>query len=317
MKWVLYIVALISTTILNVSVVRAQTWRADGGIEDVEQVKVEALNLPNMPLKIEAATPAHYGERFAVKYSVTNSTDKSISRFKGIFFVFDINGELLDVEDYPLREEIAAHATNTWAYLLRRAANVGDRVVMALEEVAGEDGIWRVEKQRLEANVKARVSGQSNKLLQAQHEINMALTDEDRKEIIRLALEEAIIKKPMSNLGFWDKQRREASKKALDVYLLKENIDDEIVPQLPGVNLILLDKNGIQEKADSEDSIVYLSFSKFKSQGSNVVVSLNIHLAQSNLSGGQRILGWGAGRTIEYHKEAGRWVGQVITYWTV
>src|ERR1043165_66913 len=288
MKKLLSLAACIFAVALNLSVALAPTVPADGSATNVEQVNVEALNLPNLPLKIETATPAHYGDRFAIKYSVTNSTDKAVNSFKGIFFVFDVNWALLYTEDYQMREVVAPHATKQWAYLLRREANAGDRVVMALEEVTGEEGIWRADKAKLEANVKARVSGHTGEILKLAHQDNIALTDDDRREIIKNALEEAIIKKHMSNLGYWDKQRADKTKDKLDVYLLNQNVTPELLPELPGVNLILLNADEMQERANNETSIVYLSFSKFGAEGSTVIVALDIHLLQSKLPGGMK-----------------------------
>jgi hypothetical protein len=317
MKKLLSLAAVIFSVALNITVALAQTVSADGDTTALEQVKVEPLNLPNLPLKIETATPVHYGERFAIKYSVTNSTDKVVSSFKGIFFVFDVNWNLVSSEDYQIREDVAPRTTKEWAYLLRREANAGDRVVMVLEEVTGDDGIWRVDKAKLEANVKARVSGQTVELLNPSHEDNLALTDDDRKEIIKDALEEAIIKKHMSNLGFWDKQREDKTKDKLDVYLLKQNVTPELLPKLPGVNLILLNADEMQERANNETSIVYLAFKQFKAEGVTVVVSLDIYLLNSKLPGAQRLMGWGAGHTYVYRKENGKWSGRIISSWIV
>jgi hypothetical protein len=316
MKKLLFLTAVIFAVVLNLSVALAQTVPADSSTTNLEQVNVEALNLPNLPLKIETAIPTQDGDRFAIKYSVTNSTDKAISSFKGIFFVFDVNWDLVHVEDYQLREDVPAHETKQWAYLLRRPANTGDRVVMALEEVTGEDGIWRADKEKLEANVKARVSGQTVKILKPSHEDNLALTDDDRKAIIKDALEEAIIKKQMSNLGFWDKQREDKTKDKLDVYLLNQNVTPELLPELPSVNLILLNMDQMLERANNETSIVYLTFSKFSAEGSTVIVSLDIHLLQS-APDGRRLMGWGAGHTYVYRKENGRWSGRTISSWIV
>lgn len=317
MKKLLSLTAVISAIALSVTVSLAQTVSADGETTALEQVKVEALNLPNLPLKIETAIPVHYGERFAIKYSVTNSSAQAVSSFKGIFFIFDVNWDLLYTEDYQMREDIAPQATKQWAYLLRRPANVGDRVVMVLEEVAGEDGTWRADKAKLEANVKARVAGQTVELLNPSHEDNLTLTDDDRREIIKDALNEAILKKKMSNLGFWDKQREDKTKDKLDVYLLKQNVAPDLLPELPGVNLILLNADEMQERANSETSIVYLAFNKFSAEGSTVIVSLDIHLLQSKLPGAQRWMGWGAGHTYVYRKENGKWVGRIISSWIV
>ena len=54
-----------------------------------------------------------------------------------------------------------------------------------------------------------------------------------------------------------------------------ENITPELVPNLPGINIILLTPDAIQEKADAEGDFTYLRFTSFEIQRDGVLVNLD------------------------------------------
>jgi hypothetical protein len=311
-------VSFISVCVFSAATVRPQEWPVKEGTDIPEsQVAVESLEIVDMPIKIVRVRAKQLAQRSAIEYSLTNTSEKEISTYRIMFFVFDATGALVDTENLQRREEIASQATKQKGFLLRRAWSAGDHAVLAIEATTSEEGSWRVGGDKLKLAAKARFSFEPYEPLQAEHKESLVLSVDDRREILKLALEDAIVQRHLENLGFWDKQREDPSRTKLDVYLLKKNMDPELLPRLKDVNFILLDEDRVQAQADELGSMVYLVFSKFAAEGSTVIVSLDIHLAQGRASGVQRIVGWGAGNTYEYRKEGVNWVGRAIGGWIV
>ncbi len=132
------------------------------------------------------------------------------------------------------------------------------------------------------------------------------LTDEDKAELIKLALEMALVKKEIPDYNQIQKQEH--------FLLSTENIKPELVPEIKGIKLILLEPEEIQERADKKgDLIFYFRFKKLKAEGSKILVYLdNIPMYAKNFT--QRFL-LGGGFTIEFQKKDGKWVCVIPTSW--
>lgn len=131
-------------------------------------------------------------------------------------------------------------------------------------------------------------------------------TDSDKGEIVRLVLEDALIKKTLPDLGILvDGKGR--------IILSTKNIKTSWVPTLPKFKLVLLSPTEIQEKADREGDFLHLSFSEFKVRGSCVAVTIANSWAVAKRSR----MGYlsGGGSTYEFHKESGKWVGKMVSGW--
>lgn len=132
------------------------------------------------------------------------------------------------------------------------------------------------------------------------------ISDKDQAEIIKLTLERALVAKEIPDYHLIkDKE---------NIVLSTENIDPNLVPNIPGVNLILLDPDEIQENADLEGDFLYLRFEQVKVENSKVIISLDNIWAVSQYTQGAYLSG--GGFTIEYHRDFfGRWSGEVIRTW--
>ena len=89
----------------------------------------------------------------------------------------------------------------------------------------------------------------------------------DKDELVRICLEKALIEKDIPD---FDLLRSYPT-----IVLSTENITPELVPNLPGINIILLTPDAIQEKADAEGDFTYLRFTSFEIQRDGVLVNLD------------------------------------------
>ena len=133
-----------------------------------------------------------------------------------------------------------------------------------------------------------------------------SISPEDRAEIVKQSLEMALIRKAIPDY----KLIRDPD----NIVISDVNISSNSLPQLPGINLILLDAASIQKKADAEGDYLYLKFQKIEPECKGVSVSLdNIwiksrHSTKFYLSGG--------GLNLLFQKNIyGKWKAEVISFW--
>lgn len=135
--------------------------------------------------------------------------------------------------------------------------------------------------------------------------VHVLHNESDIVEIIRLSLKIALVDKvvPYTNL-FTENE---------EIILCTKNIVKDYVPEIDGVNLLILDLDEIQSKADKEGDLLYLSFTKLELHGdSDGIVHLDYMWMSKN--GSLWPLG-GGGISIEFNKESGTWNGKVISIW--
>ena len=130
-------------------------------------------------------------------------------------------------------------------------------------------------------------------------------TEKDRADIIRLSLQWALVDKKISDYALLEDPQ--------NVVISSENIDGTLLP-IPGVNLILLDPQAIQKKANQEGDFLYLVFKQVEVNGSSAEVSLENTWAvgkdtrRGYLSGG--------GARIAFDKKSGGWVlREILSFW--
>ena len=133
-----------------------------------------------------------------------------------------------------------------------------------------------------------------------------SITQEDRAEIIKRTLEMALIEKAIPDYKLIQDPE--------NIVISNENIPPNSLPQLPGINLILLDSVSIQEKADIKGDFLYLQFQKIEPECNGISVSLdNVwvkskHSTKFYLSGG--------GFTLLFQKKIyGEWKVEVVSLW--
>lgn len=137
--------------------------------------------------------------------------------------------------------------------------------------------------------------------------IGLELSQEDVAELIRLTLERALVAQEIP-----DYQLLTAVSQT--IVLSTENIDPTWVPQLPGINLLLLSPEEIQAKANAEGDFLYLRFAEITAVSpTKAIVSLdNTWMPAEDSEMGYLS---GGGFTIEYEKTADGWQGEVTGMW--
>ena len=131
---------------------------------------------------------------------------------------------------------------------------------------------------------------------------------EDKKTIVRLMLEGVI-----SGGGWFDYRLKQDNRKVL--ILSTRNLDKNLVPSFPGVDLILLSPGAIQKKADEEGMFMYLAFGPMNViSADTVAVSLSSLWALGKKDKGVVILS-GGGRDFYWIRENDVWINRGFSSW--
>lgn len=123
------------------------------------------------------------------------------------------------------------------------------------------------------------------------------ITEDDKAAVTRLALEYAL---------FEDKDLFDVRIHESNVILSTENLDPRWVPQLDGVNIVLLSPEEIQAKANKEGMYKYLVFSEFEIRD-NGHIAICLDCAPTTPPPGEAMNDrrWCC---IEYYRENSRWM---------
>ena len=135
---------------------------------------------------------------------------------------------------------------------------------------------------------------------------SITYNESDIAEIIRLSLAIALMDKEIPDYALIkDKE---------NIVLCTKNIDRDWVPKIDGVNLILLDLDEIQSKADLEGDFLYLRFTKFEIHDERSAV-VNLDNMWMRRKGSPYMYLSGGGINISFIKESGTWIGKVLMRW--
>ena len=135
---------------------------------------------------------------------------------------------------------------------------------------------------------------------------SITYNESDITEIIRLSLTIALVDKEIPDYDLIkDKE---------NIVLCTENLEG-LVPEIDGVNLIMLDLDEIQTKADREGDFLYLRFTKLDMHfdGKGATVHLDNWWMSRRGSPYQYLSG--GGLNISFIKESGTWNGRVQATW--
>ena len=132
------------------------------------------------------------------------------------------------------------------------------------------------------------------------------LADKDKAEVIKLALELALVKKEIPDYNQIEKQKH--------ILLSTENIKPELVPKIEGIELVLLNPEELEKRAGKAGGVIfYFRFVMFEMKDSKILVHLdNIPMYAENFT--ERFL-VGGGFTVEFEKKSGKWVGVITGSW--
>ena len=133
---------------------------------------------------------------------------------------------------------------------------------------------------------------------------SLELNNADVADILRLTLERALVAREVPDYGLLVEGKD-------SIVLSTENIEVDLVTDIPGVDLVLLSPEEIQDKANSEGDFLHLNFfTRFKFADSKVEVNLANSWAVSEDSD----VGYLSGGffTLEYEKVDGQWQGTLV-----
>ncbi len=133
------------------------------------------------------------------------------------------------------------------------------------------------------------------------------LSVEEREELLRLTLEQALIEQEIPDYGLLPDPD--------NVVLSSANVDAASLPEeLDGTNMIVMTPEEIQARANAEGDFLYLRFDEIEVKSANrVIVRLNNTWAVAEgtdtgyLSGG--------GFAVEYTRRGGTWSSEIVQRW--
>ena len=132
------------------------------------------------------------------------------------------------------------------------------------------------------------------------------ITREDRAKIIRWSLEYALVDQNIPDYALIQDPE--------NIVLSAENIDADLLPTLPGINLILLTREEIQDRANREGDLLYIEFTDFTVE-SDTKVTVSLSNTWSVGTDSETAYLSGGGFAIEFTKTSGAWIGEVGPMW--
>ncbi len=135
----------------------------------------------------------------------------------------------------------------------------------------------------------------------------LTLSPEDTAELIHLTLERALVAKEIPDYGLLTAEQD-------DIVLSTENIPAALVPELPGITLILLTPEQIQSLANEKGDFLYLRFSEITAL-SDTQARVALDNTWMRAEDSQTMYLSGGGFVMEFTKTATGWIGEVTEAW--
>jgi hypothetical protein len=132
-------------------------------------------------------------------------------------------------------------------------------------------------------------------------------SDDDKSQIVRLTLERALVDQEIPDYILLTAGDGE-------LILSSENIEDVEIRDVPGINLVVLSREEIQDKADAEGDFLYLFFNPFEVETDDLV---NLSFGSQWAVAQDSTAGYlsGGGLQILYKRQPEGWVGEVVAVW--
>lgn len=215
-----------------------------------------------MPSKIISATAKNSIVSSDLHWTMVNAGD-DVSELDLRVFLFDSKGNLTGTEDTGLREVVPAGATHTFTSTIGDTLDPNGQAFIAITRAISRAGIWHVEPSKLELAVKAKRDRRPDLDVAVKYELHARLSDEDRSELFRLAVEKIRL----------DERNAERINGKGRVFVLRESVDFPL-PQLRDARVVAVGERELQQVAVKEKSFLYLTCNPFIIEGSQVFVGI-------------------------------------------
>lgn len=137
--------------------------------------------------------------------------------------------------------------------------------------------------------------------------IHVLYNESDIAEIIRLSLNIALVDKEIPDYHLIkDKE---------NIILCTENLVEGLMPEMDIVNLVILDLDDIQSKADREGDFLYLRFTKLDMHTDGMGATVHLDNMWMSRRGSPYAYLSGGGLNISFIKESGIWNGKIQAIW--
>lgn len=234
-------------------------------------IPIELLVPAAIPIRIyDAKLEVLPGE---LKYRIRNQTKETILRVDGFLYLVSSAGEIkVTAEWTEVNIKPYEQKRSEYNYLFlseEQSKPLGemssqDRMILAVHEVKTKSGTWGIDNNDLEASVKYKAAGKRFSLPRVEREYALRADQIDKAELFKITFEYLFRDTELLEyLGIQDKK---------DIILSTQEIGTYVVPSIRGLNVIQMDLEAIQQKANREGRVIFMSYSPPQVVGSRVYV---------------------------------------------
>jgi hypothetical protein len=261
-------------------------------------IAFDPIPISGIPIRIENAV-LEDKDTSRVKYRFTNLSGETITTIKLRILFFDREGKYERVEEQLDVIEAPPRSTAGGFFYLNNEIVDGNRLAIVIQEAVGASGVWSVDPQASEEMAKAHIMGRPFQAPAAQYSANQTVTDADKAEICRDALDQVLRRKELSAVFSLENKK--------ELFLSKENINFNFSPKMP--RLVLLEPDEIQMTANQLGVVMFLRFGGIEPRGADVHVTLEY---LKRVGPGKLFTPCCGGYVFFYRKESGTWTGRYI-----
>lgn len=268
-------------------------------------------NIITIELLVPAAIPVSiYDPKLEVlpeelKYVIRNQTGEEILRVDGFLYLISKAGEIKMTAEWT-EVDIKAHERKKSEYnYLFLSEEQGksveemdskDRMILAVHEVKTKSGTWVIDNNELEAAVRYKAAGKRFRVPKVEREYPLRIGQRDKAELFRISFEYLFRDREiLEYLGIQDKK---------NIILSTQEIGTYAIPSISGLNVIQLNPEEIQQKANREGRVVFMAYSPAEVEGSRVHVGF---YSYDRVREGTMTVCWGGEFTLEYRRRSGKW----------
>lgn len=106
------------------------------------QIEVKSLISEQMPIKIESAVVTQVEGKPMLTMSVARRDARPVSSLQLFMLIFSAEGEVRGGEGWAQNVGLADASTDAFTWKLQSEPQPGDRIVLSVEKVTGQDGVW-------------------------------------------------------------------------------------------------------------------------------------------------------------------------------
>lgn len=240
-----------------------------------------------------------------LKYGIKNQTKEKILRIDGFLYLLSSAGEIKMTAEWTevdIKPRETRNSEYNYLFLSEEQSkpleemSPQDCMILAILEVKTASGSWVIDENELKAAAKSKAAGKRFRMPQVEREPALRIGEKDKAELFRITIEHLFrVTELLEYLGIRDTK---------NIILSTQDIGMYVIPIVPGVNIIQMEPKEIQQRANREGRIIFMSYSPPEVRGSRVFVGFN---STDRVRQGAMAECWGGDFTFEYRRKSGKW----------